>query len=71
MPEKFTAPAKAHWEAIPAHIQELLLNNVWCPHCASVTTITDFSGRIEAGDLILSGSCVTCGKNVARVIEGE
>jgi len=36
-----------------------------------MTTITDFQGRVERGDLILTGSCATCGGKVARLIEGE
>ena len=71
MSSEFTAEAKALWDSIPPQIQERLINNVWCPHCSSMTTITDFRGGVEEGDLVLTGSCVKCGENVARVIENE
>jgi Zn finger protein HypA/HybF involved in hydrogenase expression len=48
-----------------------LLANVWCGQCARETTVTDFSGRIQRGDLLLTGRCARCGSEVARVIEGE
>ncbi len=71
MNSEFTAEAKVLWDAIPLQIQKQLINNVWCSHCSGMTTITDFGGRVEEGDLILSGNCVKCGGNVARVIESE
>ena len=71
MSNEFTDEARAKWNSIPPHGQELLLNNVWCVHCSGVTTITKFKGHMERGDLILRGYCVTCNGQVARVIEGE
>jgi hypothetical protein len=71
MNDQFTAEAKAIWDSIPPQIQKKLLSNVWCPHCAEITTITDFEGKVKMGDLVLSGTCATCGGNVARVIENE
>ena len=71
MSSEFTAEAKALWDSIPLQIQEQLINNVWCPHCSRVTTITDFRGDVEEGDLVLTGSCVKCKGSVARVIENE
>jgi hypothetical protein len=71
MSGEFTGKAKAMWDAIPPQFQERLLNNVWCVHCSGVTTITNFKGHVEKGDLILTGQCVTCGGKVARLIEGE
>ncbi|MBU1063443.1 hypothetical protein KKC74_01355 [bacterium] len=44
MNDRFTYAVKAFWEKIPPDIQERLLNNVWCSHCASITAITDYSG---------------------------
>jgi hypothetical protein len=46
-----------------------LLNNVWCVACHTTTTIVQFTGRIEQGDLVLDGRCINCGGPVARVIE--
>ena len=71
MSSEFTAKAKALWDSIPLSIQDQLLNNVWCAHCSDITTITDFRGTVEEGDLVLTGSCVKCGGSVARVIESE
>ena len=36
---------------------------------AKMTTITNFTGRVERGDLVLKGTCSTCGGDVARLIE--
>jgi hypothetical protein len=71
MSGEFTGKAKAMWDAIPPQIQERILTNVWCGHCSKATTITNFSGRVEKGDLILTGQCATCGGKVARLIESE
>ena len=66
----FSPPARQRWEAIPAEIRQRLLSNVWCGHCSHETTITNFTGTIEGGDLLLVGKCVECRVDVARVIEG-
>ena len=71
MDSEFTSNAKAMWDTIPPQAQEQLLKNVWCVHCSGVTTITDFKGTVEKGNLILRGRCATCGGDVARLIEGE
>jgi hypothetical protein len=34
-------------------------------------TITNFSGTIKGGDLLLMGKCAECHSDVARVIEGK
>ena len=65
MSGEFTDDAKAMWGAIPQNVQEQLLKNVWCVHCKSATTITDFTGEMEKGDLILRGLCINCGGGVA------
>jgi hypothetical protein len=67
---EFTAPARKRWLAIPAAARQRLLNNVWCGGCRGETTITQFSGRIDRGDLLLRGRCAACQAEVARVIEG-
>lgn len=65
-----TSEARAFWEGIPADIRPQLLANVHCAHCGDQVTITNFNGRVEAGNLILVGSCSQCGEEVARLIEG-
>ena len=66
----FTKPARQRWESIPADIRQRLLSNVWCGQCRHETTITNFSGTIKGGDLLLVGKCAECRSDVARVIEG-
>ncbi|MFH1251577.1 MAG: hypothetical protein V1715_10835 [bacterium] len=70
MLDKFSPPARAFWNKIPSDIQERLLDNACCAHCAAMTTITDYTGTIEKGDLILDGICIRCGNAVTRLIEG-
>lgn len=66
----FTRPARQRWESIPADIRQRLLSNVWCGHCGHEVAITDFSGTMKGGDLLLVGHCAECQGEVARVIEG-
>lgn len=66
---KFTAPAAKLWAAIPADTRKMLLSNVWCGKCRHEVTITNFSGAVKAGDLLLVGLCSECRGDVARVIE--
>ena len=67
----FTQPARERWASIPADIRQRPLFNVWCGHCRHGTTITNFSGTIKGGDLLLVGKCAECHGDVARVIEGS
>ena len=68
----FTKPARQRWETIPANIRQRLLSNACCAHCGHATTITNFSGTIKSGDVLLVGigKCAECHGDVARVIEG-
>jgi len=67
----FTRPARQRRESIiPAEIRQRLLTNVWCRQCCHEVTITDFSGALKGGDLLLVGKCAECHGDVARVIEG-
>lgn len=67
----FTKSARQRWESIPADIRQRLLSNVWCGQCLHETTITNFSGTIKGGDLLLVGTCAECRSDMARVIEGS
>lgn len=69
MNKKFTPKAKVIWEGIPLHIQEKILNNVWCSNCSKGTTIKKFVGKVESGDLLLTGECAKCNCKVVRVVE--
>lgn len=66
---KFTRPAAKLWAKVPPHAKKLLLSNVWCVQCRHSVTITDFTGTVKGGDLVLQGSCSECRRDVARVIE--
>ncbi len=67
----FTTPARARWESIPTATRKLLIANVWCSNCRHGVTITNFSGTIKGGDLLLVGQCAECRGDVARVVEGD
>ena len=66
---KFTAPAAELWANIPEHHKKSLLSNVWCWKCKHEVTITNFSGAVKAGELLLVGVCAECHSDVASVIE--
>lgn len=66
---KFTTPAANLWATIPRETQKLLLSNVWCGKCRHEVTISNFSGAVQGGDLLLVGVCSECRADVARVIE--
>ena len=64
-------PARQRWESIPVDIRKRLLANVWCGDCRHEVIITNFTGAIKGGDLLLVGKCAECHGDVARVIEGS
>lgn len=68
---KFTAPAAKLWARVPAEFKKRLLSNVWCAHCRQEVCITNFSGTVRGGDLVLEGLCSRCGADVARLIESS
>jgi hypothetical protein len=71
-PSFTTTESQEFWDAIPAHFQERVLNNIWCPHEGELTTMADdFWGEIQGTTLVLHGTCVRCQGRVARVLEGE
>lgn len=67
----FTKPARERWEVLPSALHQRLLSNVWCGSCRQETTIKNFSGTMERGDLLLSGECIKCQGKVARLIENS
>ncbi|HSH01739.1 MAG TPA: plasmid pRiA4b ORF-3 family protein [Anaerolineae bacterium] len=69
--QTFTRHAQKFWDAIPEHVQVNILSKVFCWQCTGLTTIVNFKGNIENGDLILQGQCIKCGGSVARLIERE
>lgn len=69
VPNRFSHRANHLWESIPENARKVLLANVWCWKCAGSTTIVNFRGTVEGGDLILRGFCSRCGTKVARLVE--
>ncbi len=57
--------------AIPPETRKLLLSNVWCSTCRHEATITNFTGAVKGGDLLLVGLRSICRGDVARVIESS
>jgi hypothetical protein len=70
MENMLTDEARKFWQGIPDEHKELIISNVWCGSCSKETTIVNFKGKIERGDLILEGECQACGDLVARLVEG-
>ena len=65
----FTPAAANLWAAIPPEIKKRLLANVWCGHCRHEVIITNFTGAVRQGDLLLVGQCAQCKCDVAKVLE--
>lgn len=65
----FTSPAAKLWRSIPPETRKVLLSNVWCVQCRHEVTITNFTGVVKGGDLLLVGLCSECRQDVARLIE--
>jgi hypothetical protein len=57
------------WANIPADAKKRVRSNVWCSQCRREVTITNFTGAVKAGDLLLVGTCSECRGDVARVVE--
>ena len=66
---KFTVPAVKRWEAISADTRKMLLSNVWCGQCRHEITISNFSGVVKSGDLLLVGKYSGCKGDVEGLIE--
>lgn len=65
---QFSAPAAKLWAEIPDSNKKELLSNVWCGKCRHEVTITNYSGTVNAGNLLLVGSCTECHSDVAKLI---
>lgn len=65
----FTPAAEELWAIIPSSYRKHLLSNVWCSNCRINVSISNFSGVVKDGDLLLVGLCSECRGDVARVVE--
>jgi hypothetical protein len=67
--DSFTPAAAKRWSRIPEWAQKEILDNVFCGQClASVPIVLETAEMMEK-DLILSGKCKHCGKEVRRVVK--
>ncbi|MCX8093721.1 MAG: hypothetical protein N3E50_06090 [Candidatus Goldbacteria bacterium] len=58
-----------YWHKMDEKEKQKILKNVFCSNCF-VTEIVDYTIGEENCGLVLKGKCKTCGKDVARVVEG-
>ena len=65
----FSTQAGVLWGTIAREARERILKNVFCGKCRGSVEMVRFTGEEEKGDLILKGSCATCGQAVVRVVE--
>lgn len=65
----FTKQASKFWAAIPSAARAKLLANVYCAHCRGAVSIANVTATVKGGDLLLKGTCVKCGHDVARLVE--
>ena len=56
------------WSKISKHIQEKLLENVFCSTCGT-TTIVDYSMYDDKAGILIKGKCKKCNREVARLIQ--
>ncbi len=65
----FTDQAVQRWQSIPSDIRRFLITHVRCSSCRKEVTITNFSGVVRLGKLLLVGQCAECRSHIAREIE--
>ena len=68
---KLSLSAAKLWAAIPPETCKHLVSNVWCGNCLHDVTITEITGTVKAGNLILFGKCAICNSVVATMIGPE
>ena len=66
----FTPQAAALWGSLPEERRRQLLSNVWCTKCRHGVTITNFTGTVKDGSVLLVGLCAECRSDVGTVVEG-
>ena len=66
---KFTAPSVRIWNAISPADQQTLVSRSWCGKCRQEVTISDYSGSVKAGHVLLLGTCSACGGSAYRFVE--
>ena len=70
--ERFTREAMLLWAVLPAALRHRAVNHAWCRMCRDrVAMPPGWAGRVEAGKLVLDGSCPRCGAPITRVIDAN
>ncbi|QBS13533.1 hypothetical protein E4T54_11910 (plasmid) [Legionella geestiana] len=64
-----TRQALVLWENVRPEYRIMILNNVWCGQCGKGVGIANPYATVLKGDILLDGTCVTCGSKVARYLE--
>ena len=67
---QFSAPAAKLWAGISNSAKKDLLSSVWCGKCRHEVTITNFSGTVSSGNLLLVGVCAECHSDIAKLTLG-
>jgi len=67
----FTPDAEKRWKVIPEWAQREILCNVFCSRCLGSVPIVLEKAEMRQDELILSGKCQHCGKDIRRVVEPE
>ncbi len=60
--------AEQLWSRFSPDVQRMILNSSYCPNC-SITSIIDFTTKLDEYDLVLTGKCSKCGISIERVVE--
>ena len=67
---KFDKKAIQMFNEIPDDMKAKILSNAYCSNCKETVKIVNFTATIDREDLLLSGKCEICSKEVSRLIEG-
>ncbi len=59
------------WLEIPEFTRNKIIHNVWCGKCLNAAIIRDDTVHTERSGILLKGNCMTCGHEVARLVEKD
>ncbi len=71
MNPELTAEARQIWAELEDGAKTAILKAVWCNICLRFVTMLSARGTVEHGDLLLRGTCSSCGGEVARLVEAS
>jgi hypothetical protein len=68
--DEFTSEAALLWAVLPAAVRDRAVRHAWCRTCRDrVAMAPGWSGRAEAGKLVLEGACPRCRAPLTRIID--